>query len=664
MKKRSCQILEQLLYRGKNYKIEELAKYYDVSQKTLQNDFSDINTFLKEINIPQLTVLKSGEIKLFDKKFDEYTIEKLNKLGNIQYIMEKKERVNLIIIILLKESKFITMNQLAEKLCVTRITILNDMIEVNLKLNKYNIEVLSKPGKGIIAAYDEYDARCLITHLLFDSYHSNERESNISNVYFIKLIKEIENNYTLESLKNILDEIIIDKKYDFRNRGYYAILFSLFVILNRRSNEITYIEENKRYSNKEYDIAKEIYEILTKKLDIIPNKNDIHYLAGFISNKGILKPLINVDDYVELHTTVATFLYKISEQLDISLYDEYSLFEFLIKHLNAMAMRIKNEELLINPIYEQLKEKYDYVFKAVKENIRLIEDFYKLKIDKNELSYIVMHICAEIERETTKMRKPSILIVCPESMAAGQLIAAQLEKYFDFNIKAIITDSYEISDNLNIDFIISTVVLPRLKYPVLIINTIIDAEDYNRIQTIIFSLIKDYKKLKKSIENKESLTLPGIKHRLYQSINPSLIKITDDITSWEEVLRQGGDLLINAGYASKDFSDDLIKSANLNGPYFVIRKGVGLAHALSKDSNYESAISLTVLKNGVKFNHPYNDPVKLLFSLVIKDSKSYLNIFNDVLKLSTNKDFTHGVINAKSEKEVYDIIVKESLKLN
>ena len=64
-------------------------------------------------------------------------------------------------------------------------------------------------------------------------------------------------------------------------------------------------------------------------------------------------------------------------------------------------------------------------------------------------------------------------------------------------------------------------------------------------------------------------------------------------------------------------------------------------------------LSLTVLKNGVKFNHPYNDPVKLLFSLVIKDSKSYLNIFNDVLKLSTNKDFTHGVINAKSEKEVY-----------
>ena len=71
------------------------------------------------------------------------------------------------------------------------------------------------------------------------------------------------------------------------------------------------------------------------------------------------------------------------------------------------------------------------MFGAVEKNLYLIEDFYSIKIDDNETSYIVMHLCADLERRRARNKKLSACIICPESIATGQLLGAQIEKYFN-----------------------------------------------------------------------------------------------------------------------------------------------------------------------------------------------------------------------------------------
>src|SRR5699024_5167167 len=105
-----------------------------------------------------------------DEYYDEVTNQVQEK--NIKKIQDFSKdsfnRITYIIQELLIAEGYIKIDQLAEELFVSRSTLENDINEVRIQLEKYHIEVFSKPNYGLKINYSEFDLRRCISEYFYN----------------------------------------------------------------------------------------------------------------------------------------------------------------------------------------------------------------------------------------------------------------------------------------------------------------------------------------------------------------------------------------------------------------------------------------------------------------------------------------------------------------
>lgn len=82
---------------------------------------------------------------------------------------------------------------------------------------------------------------------------------------------------------------------------------------------------------------------------------------------------------------------------------------------------------------------------------------------------------------------------------------------------------------------------------------------------------------------------------------------------------------------------------------------VAIPHAICKSLN-KSSVAIGISRRGVEFDSPVN----IVFEILIEenDAEFHMNILKSVVELVSNKTFVNKVLNAKSEQEVFNIIVE------
>lgn len=658
MKKRSTEILKYLAnLRDKEITLEELKKEYQVSEKTIRKEMDDINFFLKMNGISEVIVNSSGKICLFDAEWDTKVLDMLKHIDRNSYVMNKEERIDYIKLCLLSKKDYMTMEQLAELLCVTRITVLKDMIEVTQEFEKENIVIQSKPGKGVLIAGEEYQFRCLMVKILLKNNFEEEQEFGLSKAFFYILLDAVYSTSKLETINNQLKQLEKSLQVRFSGRGFRKTLFYIYVTLNKMSRgEASRVDISKI----NHRITEGLLEKICEVTGIAVCEEEIVYLHRFIQENQVLIPDKEDIEVYEIQSMVANFLYQVSEELEICLYDDYSLFELLSLHLEQMNERVKRREKpIVNPALQDIQEQYPLVCQAVEHNRNIIESFYSIQIDEQEMSYIIMHLCADLIRRSNQEDNLQVLIIAPESVATGRLLKAQLEKYFNVKVKDIVTINHLAEeDESDVDMLISTVVLPKKEIPSVVVRSILDYEAVNKIQLMIFRLLQQKEHvLEKTIEDEGSLH----DYRLYQTISPQLIQLQVSCKNCKEALRIGGKILVDQKYAWNGFADALVDSLELNGPYFVMRRGIAVAHIASKEPGYESAVSLITIKDGVCFGHEYHDPVYVLFCMNIRDANSYVKMLNDILHMIRKEGFLERMMEVTDSSQAYEEIKKMCL---
>lgn len=82
---------------------------------------------------------------------------------------------------------------------------------------------------------------------------------------------------------------------------------------------------------------------------------------------------------------------------------------------------------------------------------------------------------------------------------------------------------------------------------------------------------------------------------------------------WRGAIRAAADPLLMAGAVSRNYVDRCIGMVEEQGAYIVVAPGVALAHARPEDGARSLALSFARLDPPLRFGHPDNDPVELLF---------------------------------------------------
>ncbi|MFQ8664162.1 BglG family transcription antiterminator [Anaerostipes caccae] len=482
MRKRSTEILEKLiLSNSKSMEVNKLITTYRISLKTLKADVNEINDFLLEAKMSPTKLNEKEKLILLEKDISKIQ-DRLNHMDTYSYKMSREERQIYIIAELLMSQDYITMQNLAKELNVSRNTILNDFETVKDYCLAFSVNVLMKSSKGIKIECDQKDKE----NLLIQIFHDLENDY-MERSFFHQLIqRKLKMKIPLEIVKEDFREYMEQQHMLVSDRVFSYISIYLFVFMNQKIK----VNKGKIVGKLTGDMANDnLLNWFSDKYEIEVNKNDIkkfgRYMKQHDFNINSEQKEIN---NVELYRIIVYFLQIVGEDIECSLQSDTVLIESLLEHIKTL----KNWEDydFDMSLSEELPIPKEILEKTIEKNSIILERYLRYPLTKEMKKSIMIHICAAFVRNFEYLNLLEVLIVCPGSMATGKYLEAQIKNYFDFKVVDVIP-SKDVEGFLKrnkIDFVISTVNVKTESVPCVKVQAQLTMNDINEIQNIAFLL--------------------------------------------------------------------------------------------------------------------------------------------------------------------------------
>ena len=680
MRKRSTEILEKLiLSNSKSMEVKKLITTYRISLKTLRTDVNEINDFLLEAKMSPKKLNEKEKLILLEKDIMKIQ-DRLNHMDTYSYKMSREERQIYIIAELLMSQDYITMQNLAKKLNVSRNTILNDFETVKDYCLAFNVNVLMKSSKGIKIECDQKDRN----NLLMQIFHDLE-DDYMEKSFFHQLIqRKLGMKIPLEMIKEDLREYMEQQHMLVSDRVFSYVSIYLFVILNRKINK-----KRRTVEKLTGDTASDnLLNWFADKYEVRINKNDVKDFGRYMKQHdfNISSEQKEIND-VELYGIIVYFLQMVGEDIECSLQSDTVLIESLLEHIRTL----KNWEDydFEMPLSDELPIPKEILEKTIEKNSIILERYLGYPLTKEMKESIMIHICAAFVRNLEYLNLLEVLIVCPGSMATGKYLEAQVKNYFDFRVAAVIPsrDVEEFLKSNKIDFVISTVNVRSESVPCVKVQAQLTMNDINAIQNIAFLLGRkenksenesryveqnfldvmktfleklDASKRDEFFDEVYSLMETKIqstgKSILAQMLDPSKIMIKQEKITWEQGILQAADILEKKGCVGSDYGKKAVENVKEYGDYIIISKGIALAHAGKKEAHvYKDGLSLVMCPEGIEFTE--GNIVYLVFCFAVAEEKDYLKLFQEIIALGKTQKKMKDILQQKNVVSLYHSLV-------
>lgn len=680
MRKRSTEILEKLiLSNSKSMEVKKLITTYRISLKTLRTDVNEINDFLLEAKMSPTKLNEKEKLILLEKDIMKIQ-DRLNHMDTYSYKMSREERQIYIIAELLMSQDYITMQNLAKKLNVSRNTILNDFETVKDYCLAFNVNVLMKSSKGIKIECDQKDRN----NLLMQIFHDLE-DDYMEKSFFHQLIqRKLGMKIPLEMIKEDLREYMEQQHMLVSDRVFSYVSIYLFVILNRKINK-----KRRTVEKLTGDTASDnLLNWFADKYEVSINKNDVKDFGRYMKQHdfNISSEQKEIND-VELYGIIVYFLQMVGEDIECSLQSDTVLIESLLEHIRTL----KNWEDydFEMPLSDELPIPKEILEKTIEKNSIILERYLGYPLTKEMKESIMIHICAAFVRNLEYLNLLEVLIVCPGSMATGKYLEAQVKNYFDFRVAAVIPsrDVEEFLKSNKIDFVISTVNVRSESVPCVKVQAQLTMNDINAIQNI--ALILGRKENKSENESRyveqnfldvmktflekldaskrdeffdevyalmETKIQSTGKSILAQMLDPSKIMIKQEKITWEQGILQAADILEKKGCVGSDYGKKAVENVKEYGDYIIISKGIALAHAGKKEAHvYKDGLSLVMCPEGIEFTE--GNIVYLVFCFAVAEEKDYLKLFQEIIALGKTQKKMKDILQQKNVVSLYHSLV-------
>lgn len=672
-----------LIYENPNkHDISEIAEKLSLTARTVRSDLNIIDNFLKKKDM-EVIIDDHRKISLTGDLKNLYIY--LDHLSFYEYNLSKEERFVVESLILIFTSEHITMSEIAEYLSVSRSTVIADLEELNKILKKHNLLAQGFSNIGIKLMGEELSRRNLYVEIsenypyLLRLFFNQER--NI-------LAYERENATT----KNIILQNIINESEEITNsyltEGSFFRLYSYLQLAIFRMDSNEYIEDFGQETTN--DFIKQLAEFVFQYFDLKESEAEKQYLFSMVKNIRFFRKTVDNTSMLKIQTITRKFVEKISDDLGQPYYKDYNFFVNLSNHLERIFQE-PLASLVEYPEVQLIVESNPRILKSVEDNIHILEEFIGRKVEKAEIDYIVIYVCASHEKLTAQRSDNTVIIVCNSGIGTSHLIKSKIQEHFNFIIKGVFSSHNLTRDKLEgVEFIISTVDLYDVEFPYVKISPLLRDEDYLKLREMVNKIGKGY--LKQPVNSEMTNLIKQIKPLIheYQGLGEDISKVissyfkekesqeflledylTEDhievdveARDWKEAIAKSSRLLLEKGYFTKNYIDAMIANVEKHGPYIVISQGFALPHAGTEDGTLKTGMSLTRLKNPLPFDAGLLDPIKYICVLSAVDNKTHLKAFFNLVNLLRIKDFHKQLDKAQSSSEIADIIRRYERNLN
>ena len=684
MNKRSREILSQLITKteySQTISIQDLAEMFKVSSRTIRYDIEQINDYLKENHLQPLNLGKQGVINT--QADITKARESLSEEGFYSFKLSREERVCFSAVMMICSDDYITLSEIADQLFVSRSTIIQDLEHIKSFFRERHLYVLSHSNKGLLLEGREIDKRNLLIDMIQSENSIFKAEpifQHLTQCLSKNLKIDLEDISMIEKIINEAEHIygrfLTDQSF-VQLRNYFQL--SLYRL--RKAHYVEYGDDK----NSKWDMAKgmidQIQQFIVKE---IPD-TEIYYVASVLNRMKYIKKTTSNKEIVKMQVITRNFIEKISKDIHRNLQGDYIFYENLINHLESTFSTL-GDRFAINSVVDEILQRYPEVKQATERNVYVFEEYVGRKLSEEEIAYIVVHICAAIERNKNETVRYSVVLVCNGGIGTSQLLLARLEKFFHLDVIDIIP-AHDI-ENMNmddVDAVISTISLEGKGIEYIQVDPLLTDEDCIRVGEKLSKIhpkvseketiseenqdsLKSLETIKDILEeDEEEIAIGKIKSviesffqkkeetTLSDLLPAQAIQIGVECSDWKGAIEASAKYLLKNGAINENYIKAMIKNVMENGPYIVVAPGFALPHEALNAGASKVGMSLIRLKTPVPFGKKEMDPIEWVCCLSAINKETHLKAMFQLVNLFYNQSFRKQIKECKTGEEIYKI---------
>ncbi|QIB27610.1 BglG family transcription antiterminator [Caloranaerobacter azorensis] len=653
--KRQRDIISLLIEKEKYITVKEMALHFQVSSRTIRYDLDYIESWLKEKGFHLRRKPRKGImiIGLEDEQNRQIIYKEISKFE--QKVFSIEERRYFIILYLLLASKSITLQDLSDKLFVSKNTIINDIeyIENILRINKIQLD--RKTRFGIQIRGDEEIIRKVFVKLLQNGlnnkYLNDEKLLNLLGEFqikeFLKIINDMEKGMQISYCDTAKDELLINILVAFKR-----IILQRWVIYDEKIIE-------KYVSKQEYKLLVKLLKPLENKYCIQLKESEIVYLTKLFLGAKIWRTLnanFSKDELdFEVISITESLVQDIEQFLGLNLKEDIEFINSLRLHLKVAIHRLRNNLEINNPLTEQIKYRNPFIYEISRKIMNKYEKLIGCSIPDDEIAFIAMYIGAAFERNKQSGFMPNVLVVCGSGLATSNLLITRLKIMLP-EIKIVgpvaLNQVKQILDKVNIDFIISTIKFKLEEKDVIVVNPLLEHEDLSRLKTMIF---KNTTRKQLMYLSNQSNEASKKKIKLKDFLDENAVKLNVECDNWIEAIKIASGLLIRRGDITEKYLQAMIKVVENLGPYMVIIPQIALVHAAPENGVNRECISLITLKKVVDFGNKTKEPVKIVVIFGTNKTNEHTEVLIKLIRILENQENVEKIKSATHYQDIMNL---------
>lgn len=666
-----------LLKNSKEESYKNIAKSLDLSERIVRYEIDRINDLFNDNNLPLIKKEPKG-ILVFPEG-----VEVNNLLEENYYIYSQEERIALMKLIILFNSKKFKLNKFSEVFVVSRATIKNDLSMLEEQLSSCNIKIRYEKNFFVIGnKNDIFKVMSSELSKYINLFNDDCKEINAFEKFAFEAITTAYNSISIGNLIKWINRLLEKLNYILTDQSYKWYISNILVLIWHIANGKEYPED---MVEKDNTINDSRLKIIDKYIDELNDdeikgiiRNNINTVSSMLkyTNKYNSNIQYNYNlNYIEMQ--VIKLISLMSQEMDLPFENDSLLYEGLINHIGPLIDRINKNICIDDDTISLLKEKDIQVYEITKKVIKEMNIFRNLKND-DEIVKVSLYFMASIYRVKNYKIK-NVLLVCGLGYGTSYMLKENLMTQYEIEVIDIIPmyklKSY--SDWNNIDMIISTTSIKNINgIPFLEVNPILKNEDYKKIESlgirrrkILFnynsiSAKLDFLSEKDKLEvidviKKETGYESFIKKNRISKLTDILeyknIRIVDKISSWRKAVILASSILEDRYFIDEDYKFNIISSIERLGFYSIMDNNIALLHGSSTESVIKTSMSLIVTKEQVSFE---GKNANIIFCLASKDKKEHVPAIISLMRIIKNTDFIKNIRVLEKEKEVYEEIIK------
>lgn len=486
--------------------VSMISEMMGLSSRTILREIPHIKEWMEQNDFH--FVRKPGVGLILDESVEnQRLILELLEVENVQKEYSKEERRRCILGDLLYAEEPLKSYYFTSKFRISEGTLAKDLDEAAEWLHNYDIQLIRRPGLGILLKGDEGRRRQAIANIVYESLDENQIMQLLHGELQQKAISAKMRNQVFRLLDADMTEqierILLDAgerlHIHYTDSAFVGLIIHIGLAVKRiRNNERIEMEAErlqKLMMMPEFSVAEEICDQLKEVFHINIPRGETGYITAHLSSARIWPNMERINQNIEsinLRQLITDMIAQVEKSIGIMLHDDERLVEDLCNHMAPAISRLSMGVRIENPQLESISEEYPEIMQAAKDASEMLCQATGLaEIPDAEISFLAMHFGAAMEKKLQQMKTVSVMVVCPTGIGTSRILEASLKKSFScINVHGTISAFHIDTEQLRkqgIDLIISTVTLTT-DFPWICVSPILQAQDRRQIESILVAM--------------------------------------------------------------------------------------------------------------------------------------------------------------------------------